>query len=435
MVARFLLLVSLASLVLWLSTANAEGGLPGAMLNYAPAPRALALGKAFTGVSDDAQAVYFNPGGLFQLNSHEVMLAHSQLYGARLEYIAYALPTKEWGTFGLNLLNYGAEGLESRTPDNQHWDNYVFFENAYMMSYCYSPVRFLGFGATLKVVTKNIAQYSDIGIGADLGVLVTRPEPLSFGLFAQNLIAPTLQLRNMTEKFPRSLRAGAAVRLLDGRATVTADVSTPLLLGRDSIGNPTTRFTLGLIPRGGAEFALVPGIFYQRVGMDPNEISLGLGVHKAWGKMAIGIDYAFLLHYQSNYRLAPTHKAGVFLDFSGFRVWIDATPPVFTPTLEQEQNVLWMDVRLMSRAPIKRWQVLIKNAFGEIVRTFSGWEKPPLRMSWDGLDDAGRLVADGRYQYEIVVVDIHDSPLEFSGFLTEIKTKGPRGKVEIRPGE
>ncbi|MBN2538326.1 hypothetical protein JXB37_08640, partial [candidate division WOR-3 bacterium] len=45
-----------------------EGGLPGAMLMYGPGPRSLAMGKAFTAVADDAQAGYFNPGGLFQLN-------------------------------------------------------------------------------------------------------------------------------------------------------------------------------------------------------------------------------------------------------------------------------------------------------------------------------------------------------------------------------
>ena len=413
----------------------AEGGLPGAMLTYGPAPRSLALGKAFTGLADDAQAVYFNPGGLFQLNAHEVMLAHSQLLGARMDYVAYVLPTREWGTVGINLLNFGAEGLESRTPENQHWDNFLFAQNALMMSYCYDPVSFLGFGATVKVITENIATYSDIGVGADLGVLVSKPSPFSFGLTVQNVIEPELKLRTLSERLPRTVRAGAAVRLLDDRVRFTADVSMPLLYDCDSLGNPVRSFTPRPTFRGGEEFELVPGVLYQRAGVDANEVSLGLGVHRAWGKMALGFDYAVLLHYQSNYRLAPTHKAGLFIDFSGFRVWIDATPSVFSPMPDNERNVLWMDVRLLGRAPAKRWQVLIKNSFGEVVRTFAGWDAPPLRLSWDALDDAGRLVADGRYYYEIVVVDKRDSALEFSGFLTRISTRGPKGNVEIRPGD
>jgi len=51
------------------------------------------MGKAFTAIADDAQAAYFNPAGLFQLDAQEVLVAHSQLYGARLEYVGFARPT------------------------------------------------------------------------------------------------------------------------------------------------------------------------------------------------------------------------------------------------------------------------------------------------------------------------------------------------------
>jgi flagellar hook assembly protein FlgD len=89
----------------------------------------------------------------------------------------------------------------------------------------------------------------------------------------------------------------------------------------------------------------------------------------------------------------------------------------------------------MTRAPVKRWQILLKNSFGEVVRSYSGWDQPPLRLTWDGLDDAGRLVSDGRYYYEIVVVDHRNGSLEHSGSLTHVRTRGPQGRIEIRPGE
>jgi hypothetical protein len=58
-----------------------DGGLPGAFLDYGASPRTLALGKSFTGLANDAEAVYFNPGGLAHLYSQDVKLAHSALYG------------------------------------------------------------------------------------------------------------------------------------------------------------------------------------------------------------------------------------------------------------------------------------------------------------------------------------------------------------------
>jgi len=90
-----------------------------------------------------------------------------------------------------------------------------------------------------------------------------------------------------------------------------------------------------------------------------------------------------------------------------------------------------MDVKTMSRRTIKRWQILIKNSLGEVVRTFGTWEQPPLRLDWDGFDDAGRLVADGNYDYEIILVDERNETMQHTGFLTRIRTKGPTGKIEI----
>ena len=428
--SRAIAVAALAASLAW-----GEGGMPGAFLNYGLSPRSLAMGKAFTAVADDAQAGYFNPGGLFQLNAQEVVLAHSQLYGARMEYVGYALPTRELGTFSLTLVNFGAEGVQARTTRNDLYDDYFFAENAIAVSYAYNPWSFVGFGANLKMVTKNLAQYSGVGVGADAGILVRALGPLSLGFTAQNILQPTLVLDRIPEVYPRMFRLGAAVHLLGDRAVIAADVATPLTFDNDSLGHPTHRFTPRLEPHGGVEFQLVPGILVPRVGIDRNELSVGLGVHKSWGKLGLGVDYAYLLHYQSNYRLAPTHKAGVFMSFAGFRVWVDATPSRFSPTAEDKENVLWMDVRLMTRAAIKRWQLLIKNSFGEVVRSYSGWETPPLRMTWDGLDDAGRLVSDGKYYYEIITVDQRNSTLQYSGTLTEIRTRGPQGRIEIRPGQ
>lgn len=432
--------LSIAFVVLLLcgvSSALGEGGLTGAFLEYGPYPRSLGMGKAFAAVADDPQAVYFNPAGLFQLNAQEVLLAHSMLYGGmRMEYVGYALPTRQLGTVGLNVLNYGGEGLDSRTPENWKYQPYAFSENAYMVSFAYNPWAFLGFGATAKLLSKNLAQYSDIGVGADVGVLLLLPRPFSFGLTVINAVEPVLTLGTLPERYYRTARAGSAVRLLDDRLTLAADISTPILPDIDSFGNPSHRYTLRPVAHGGVEFAIVPRTLIQRIGIDANEVSIGLGLQKHWGKMSLGVDYAFLLHHASQYRLGfTTHKLGVLLGFGGFRVWIDAQPTTFSPTPEDPKNVVWMDIRTVSRSPAQRWQVLIKNSFGEVVRTYSGWDEPPLRITWDGLDDAGRLVADGNYYYDIVIVDRRNSAIDFSGFLTQVRTRGPQGRIEIRPGE
>ncbi len=403
---------------------QAQEGAPGTFLNYAIAPRSLAMGKAFTAIADDAEACYFNPAGLYQLDAQEVLLAHSQLYGARLEYVSYVRPTRRAGTFGLSLVNFGSEGIDSRSPENYRFESYFYAENALIAAYAYNPWQYLGFGASLKLITKNLAEYSGVGLGADVAALLKLPRPFSFGLVLENLIQPLVTLNYIPDYYPRDLRAGGAVRLLDDRVRLDADLV---------VTNFSDSSRRSFAPRGGLEFELVPDVLISRFGLDANEISLGLGAHRVWGKMAVGADYAFLLNYRSEYTLAPTNKIGVFLTFAGYRVWIDAQPSLFRPTAEDKQNVLWMDVRLATRASARRWQVLLKNGFGEVVRTYTGWDAPPLRMTWDGLDDAGRLVSDGHYYYDIVVVDQRNRPLRFSGPLTEIRTSGPKGRLEVQP--
>ncbi|MEO0067592.1 MAG: hypothetical protein ABIK23_00435 [candidate division WOR-3 bacterium] len=389
------------------------------------------MGKAFVAIADDAQALYFNPGGLFQLNSQEVLISHAQLYGARMEYLAYTLPTREFGGFGLGILNFGAEGIDSRTPENYPYQPTFFSENAFIVSYGYNPFPIVGLGGTVKLLLKNLAQYADVGIGADLGLLLRDLGPFSFGLAMQNVVEPVLTLYSVSDRYPRTIRAGAAVRFIDNRVTITADLTSPIVRKIDS-GGKLGAYKLDVRPRGGLEFEILPGVLIQRAGIDLNELSFGLGIHQSWGKMSLGIDYAILIHYQSTFQLAPTHKLGLSLKFGGFRVWIDGFPKLFTPTPEDKTNVLWMDVRCLSRAPVKRWQVIIKNSYGELVRSYSGWDAPPPRLLWDGLDDAGRLVPDGRYYYEMVVVDQRNLSLKSSGLLTTVFTRGPQGKIEIK---
>lgn len=39
-----------------------DGGLPGAFLEYGVSARVIGMGRAFTGLANDANAGYFNPG-------------------------------------------------------------------------------------------------------------------------------------------------------------------------------------------------------------------------------------------------------------------------------------------------------------------------------------------------------------------------------------
>ena len=408
------------------------GGMSGAFLNYGLSPRSLALGKTFTGLANDAEASYFNPAGLVQLNFQDIKLAHSFLYdGTRMEYIGYALPTQLYGTFGLTLVNLGIDQLDSRDTFNYRFNPTFASENAYIFSYAYRIFRSIGLGGNFKIITKNISVFSGVSVGSDLGVMVFGPGSASFGAFIENIIPPKLTLVQEEERYPLVLRIGGAIKLYKERVIILGDLLTTERLW----DNQASFDTKQLYPHFGIEFELLPQILTQRIGIDRNELSFGIGLRKEWGKLALSVDYAFLVHHESSFRLPPTHKLGLSIKFAGFRTWIDASERLFVPKPEDSRNVLWMDIRIIARRPVKRWQILVKNQLGEIVRTFSGWDKPASRIAWEGLDDVGRLVADGKYFYEIIVIDEQNETIQFSGPLTTIKTKGPKGKIKTRTPE
>lgn len=397
------------------------GGVNGAFLLYGGTPRTLAMGKAFTALANDAEAGYFNPAGLSQLNSYNLKLAHSQLFeGLRYEYLSYAMPTRLAGSYGLTLVGDWATALESRDEYNFVKPTWDYMEAGMIFTAAYAPWKWLGLGTNLKLVGKVFDDWSGVGAGIDLGAMIMAPKPLQFGIVVQNVLPPTMTLSNQTEVWPTVVRAGAAARFYNDRIAVTADV---VKVGIDTI--------IAFLPHGGLEFEIVPDVFTARAGLDMNDFSGGAGIKQLWGDFGIGVDYAILLHHRSGYLLPPTHKAGLSIEFGGYRTWIDATPEVFSPTPDDRQNVLFMDIKIKTRRPVKRWQILIKNELGEVVRTYASWDHPPLREQWDGLDDAGRMVADGKYFYDVVLVDDRGASMDHFGFLTRVLTRGPQGKVRV----
>ncbi|HEX7320364.1 MAG TPA: PorV/PorQ family protein [bacterium] len=418
----------LLTVFLLTSVANAQdGGIAGAFLNYGVSPRTLAMGKAFTGLADDQEATYYNPAGLAQLYSHNVKMSYLELWGGRLEYLGYALPTRRVGTIGISVLNFGVDDIDSRDENMNEYSDIRYSLNCVIFSYAFQPVKLFSMGTNFKFVTTKLAQWGAMGIGGDVGLFILPRTNYTFGVTVQNLFGPTLKHTDASvteaDEYPPTFRIGGAIKLYQGKAVIVTDVVKNIL-----------DYT-SVEPHFGLEFIPIMPLLTLRAGFDKNTVNAGIGLKKTWGKMTLGVDYSIELHHSSSYLLPYRHKIGLATDFGGFRTWIDATPKQFSPTPGRKENVAWLDIHYSSKREIVRWQIVIKNSYGEIVRTYAGWDAPPLRLNWDGLDDVGRLVADGCYNYEIVIIDKGGETINFSDHLTTIKTLGPQGEIEFVPQE
>lgn len=395
-----------------------DGGLPGAFLEYGVSARVIGMGRAFTGLANDANAGYFNPGGLDQLDPKEIILQHGILFeGTTFEYISYAHPTSIFGTFGTSFMMVRTPDIEDRTASNIFNGKFSEYEFAWLLTMSKQFGKYISCGINYKMIYHKISHWGAIGHGADIGFLILPDKPVSVGINIQNAVKPSILMKSERDIYPLTLRAGIAAKLLERRLIITSDI------GWSEYQSP--RFYEGVEYRPWWPLIL-------RAGADVNQLNAGLGVRKEAGPWAVGVDYAFSSHFQSTGLIPPTHTVSLVFNFGGFRAKVKPSRSIFSPLAGGGDNIVWMELNVATRAPIKRWQLRVKNGRGEIVRLYNAWSDPPARLYWDGRDDTGNLVEDGKYFYEFLVIEESGNTLFSYGHLARLRTLGPEGTVIIQ---
>lgn len=190
--------------------------------------RALGLGQAFTALSDDPSAVFWNPAGLEYVYQQSFSFFHSTLFeGASYDFLGYAFPTLDLGTFGVGVGRIGIGDITQRGLLGEElggkfsWDEYQAF-----LSYGKRlPWNITG-GLSMRIVRRawnGLAEEGnliDYGFGLDLG-LMYKPELFSnvllrdwsLGVNVQNLFTPQVKEGIDVEEFPLTIRFGMLRKL------------------------------------------------------------------------------------------------------------------------------------------------------------------------------------------------------------------------------
>jgi hypothetical protein len=192
----------------------------GAFMENGGGARALGMGGAFTAVADDPSATFWNPAGLSQIDSRELMLMHSERFGDLVDrdFASFVTPTGwsllggEDGGFGVSVIRLGIDNIPftehlfdqldtdgdgivsdaelSGIQDPEIQDQIRLKsdqELALTLSYGERKGAWM-LGGNLKFIRQSVGDYSSLGIGADLGAL--RPDiwrGLDFGLKLQDI--------------------------------------------------------------------------------------------------------------------------------------------------------------------------------------------------------------------------------------------------------
>ncbi len=273
--------------------------------------RPLGLGGAFTAVSDDSNAVIFNPAGLSRIKANQLDFMYGMpfagLEGVDLGYylVTGAMNINEDFKFGVGYTNFTAKDL--------------YREDTAMLSFAYSPgltdfresagitFKYLYHGFTPCEYTEEDAVFADrtsrAAFSLDAGLMIEFIEQLKIGLALKDINQPDVGLERR-DIVPATLSLGFAFShdISPGSLTYALDTSV-----RD--GEYSVSF--------GAESLLMDESLGVRTGFNLTEFALGATYgYELSEDLSLETSYSFIwpFYIRETY---GTHRISVGVRFPG----------------------------------------------------------------------------------------------------------------------
>jgi hypothetical protein len=266
--------------------------------------RPLGMGRAFTAVVDDADAMFLNPAGAANMRGMQAMSMFTNLLG-EIYYVELCggIPTL-YGTFGAGYVATGINNVlyPSGGPGNVYAD---YYDHLFVLSYGAPLSLFLTYarnvyiGTNLKLFNRGWSggvNEAATGVSADLGVKVIVSPGLSLGLCRQNLLPVNMGgvlvwPTGAAEAIAGIYRLGVAVRPYLGKTLLTCDLHLPAYSNRPGTGHLGVEYTVSenMLLRAGADQS-VDASSPDRTSWNP---TLGLSL----GLRGFRFDYTYHPYY------------------------------------------------------------------------------------------------------------------------------------------
>ncbi len=284
-----------------------------AFMDIGSGARPSGMGKAFVAISDDVNALHYNPAGLVQVQKFMFLTTYTRLYvgvpGLAQGEISYVYPLSEYSTL--------AGGWDHLIADSS---SASYRESIISLALAYSPTKYakietheVNVGLKLKLLNKKYGENeytsansafanktSAWGYTADISLLIkpiALTNNLTIGLSAENLTQPDVSV-NKEDIVPMLFRAGVSSKLLE---SVTGNLEYDWRKSDYSI-NTGVEFSI----KDPFEFAARGG--YSIGNNKYSNASVGFGVKLPMDSSQIGIDYAFIIPFNFMNDVSGTHR-------------------------------------------------------------------------------------------------------------------------------
>lgn len=259
--------------------AQNAAGQPGAFLRIGAGARALSLGGAFSAISDDPSAGFWNPAGLSHIDRIQFAAAHHNMSLDRSHnFVGGALPISNSSTIGVSWIGLGVNGIEGRAGNTAEPD-FIFSNshNALLLSFGQKINSFVSAGFSIKGIYQKLHNVDALGVGFDASMLVKPNDFVSVGFSVQDIGTKIKWSNGLEEAFPLTYRGGVALNVTDN-----------FIVAFDGykIGNDDPGYALG------AEYKAL-SMLPIRLGYSDQGVVAGAGVSVPLQTMNLSIDYAF----------------------------------------------------------------------------------------------------------------------------------------------
>ncbi|MCX6158774.1 MAG: conjugal transfer protein TraF [Ignavibacteriota bacterium] len=268
----------LVILILWAVNLSAQ------FENTDVGARPTALGGAFTSLSDNSLAIFYNPAGLGQVKYREFSAYYSPapfgLTDLSTASLSYSEPFS-FGTVGAAFKTYGFD---------------LYRENNFIVSYGNSYKKKIYYGANINLYNLHIENYNNAtAFGLDIGAMVYLAKFLQWGFFGKNITGT--KIGESKEKIAQVYRSGFTFQPEDKIRVIgeiEKDVKYPISV------------------RGGLEYSVIDFLDLRfGVGSQPSIFSAGIGLNYN----LFSFDYAFT----KSEDLGFTHLGTISVNFGGLK--------------------------------------------------------------------------------------------------------------------
>ncbi len=379
------------------------GGSTGYILDYGYGARAFAMGSSYYGISGDVISGAYNPASLGFLKENALSVTYAPLeFGETFTSLVFSKVVSGNLNYAVFMAGLNTPGFEGRDEYNRHIGTYWFVQYGGGVSVGRRLNDPIALGIKLKFLYSRIRTDIGAGFGIDAGTYFVLNEYVRGGIAVKNIIPMSISYLGEKERAPFELVSGWDIR-------PTSFLHFSWDLSYSSFSGFQTAF--------GGEGNFLD-IFSVRGGINPREITGGIGVSRDYKNYTLKLDYSYAMPRGVSV-FHDMHRLSLTFNFGGYRIYAVSEPSVLSITNENAVAKIRLHINLPYR--VSQWSLTIKTKGGEFVRKFEGKNTPPLVLMWDARDINGMIVPDGTYDYELRVFDEYGNEYVKTGNLVKVR--------------